>query len=176
MAVESKHMLAIGAGAAAERTNVVRKSGLDINTDFHSWLLDQASAVREQRLDSIDWQHIAEELEVMAAGERRALKNQLKRLLLHLLKIREQPERLSRQGGWRRSIRDAREQIEDIFEDSPGILQGKGEETLAITYKRARLDASDESKLPLKRFPETCPWSFEEVVSKNFYPGEPYKK
>jgi hypothetical protein len=176
VATESKQMLAMGTSAIAEPTSIAHKFRLAIDTDFHGWLLDQASAVREQRLDSIDWQHIAEELESMAAGERRALKNQLKRLLLHLLKMREQPEQLSRHGGWRRSIRDARDQIEDIFEDSPGILQGKGEEILAIAYKRARLDASDESKLPLKRFPETCPWSFEEVVSKDFYPGEPYKK
>jgi hypothetical protein len=164
--VESKHMLAIGAGA-----DVARQAPVQIEADFHQWLRQQASALREQRLDSIDWQHIAEELEAMAAGERRTLRKQLKRLLLHLLKMREQPEQLSRHGGWRRSIRDARDEIEYILEDSPGIFQGKTDEIIADAYARARETASEETKLPLKNFPEQCPWSYEHIVRRDFFPG-----
>ncbi len=107
----------------------------------------------------------------MAAAERRALKNQLKRLLLHLLKMRDQPDQLHRHGSWRQSIRDARQQIEDLLADSPGIFQGKTDQVLAMAYKRARVDASEETKLPLKNFSEQCPWSFDEVIREDFFPG-----
>jgi hypothetical protein len=142
-----------------------------IDADFHGWALEQAGALREKKPESIDWQHIAEELELMAAGERRTLRRQLKRLLLHLLKMREQPEQLSRHGGWRRSIRDARDEIEYILADSPGIFQGRTAEFLADAYARARETASEETRLPLKNFPEECPWSYEHVMRKDFFPG-----
>ncbi len=173
---DPKTMLAMGSAAVGQRGGVSHQSPIRIEADFHGWLLDQASALRREQFESIDWQHIAEELETMAAGERRALKNQLKRLLAHLLKMREQPAELNRHGGWRRSIRDARQQIEDIVEDSPGILQGRGEEILSRAYKRARIDASEETRSPLKNFPEKCPWSYEEAVREDFFPGGPYTR
>lgn len=173
---DPKKMQALGSSFASERNVVRHESPAAIDADFHEWLLDQASALREQRLESIDWQHLAEELEAMAASEGRVLKNQLKRLLMHLLKMREQPEQLSRHGSWRRSIRDARQQIEDLLADSPGILQGRADELVAQAYKRARIDASEDTKLPLKNFPEDCPWPFEEIIREDFFPGVPRQK
>lgn len=148
-----------------------RNVPLSYQADFHKWLLDQAAILNERQPDLIDWKHIAEELEAMAAGERRTLRKQLKRLLLHLLKMREQPEQLSRHGAWRRSIRDARDEIEYILEDSPGIFQGRTDESLADAYGRARETASEETKLPLKNFPERCPWSYEHIMRRDFFPG-----
>jgi hypothetical protein len=164
-------MLTWGNSHERNRTAVPSDLEVPIDSDFHSWLLYQASALREQRLDSIDWQHLAEELEAMAAGERRTLKKQLKRLILHLLKMSEQTEQLHRHGSWRRSIRDAREELEDLLADSPGIFQGKTDEVLAQVYERARIAASEETKLALKDFPEQCPWSFEDIIRKDFLPG-----
>ncbi len=170
-----KNMLAMGTGALGEHRSggspASAHQPMPIDADFHGWALEQAGALREKKPDSIDWQHIAEELELMAAGERRTLRRQLKRLLLHLLKMREQPAQLSRHGGWRRSIRDARDEIEYILEDSPGIFQGRTDEFLADAYARARETASEETKLPLKNFPEKCPWSYEHVMRKDFFPG-----
>ena len=139
--------------------------------DFHRWLLDQSITLRERRHDFIDWEHLAEELEAMAAAERRTLRKQLKHLLLHLLKMREQSDQLSRHGGWRRSIRDARDEIEYIIEDSPGIFQGKTDEIIADAYSRAREAASEETKLPLKNSPEQCPWPYEDIMRRDFFPG-----
>jgi hypothetical protein len=166
-----KNMLVWGSSAIGKRDVVRPESPVPINADFHGWLLDQASALRGQRSDSIDWQNLAEELEAMAASERRTRKKQLKQLMLHLLKMRGQAEQLHRLGSRRRSIRDAREEIEDIIADSPGILQGKTDELLSQVYERARIAASEETKLPLKEFPEQCPWSFEDIMRQDFFPG-----
>jgi Domain of unknown function DUF29 len=76
--------------------------------DFHGWLLDQASALRERRHFSLDWDNLAEELEAMAADQRRQIRTQLTKLLLHLLKLKTQPDEMHLHGSWRASIREAR--------------------------------------------------------------------
>ncbi len=161
----------MGSAAEGQRVAAPHEAPISIDADFHGWLLGQASALRRQQLESIDWEHLAEELEAMAAGERRTLKRQLKRLIMHLLKMRAQANQLSRHGSWRRSIRDAREELEDIIADSPGIFQGKTEEVVSQVYERARSAASEETKLPLEDFPDQCPWPFEDMMRKDFFPG-----
>jgi hypothetical protein len=144
---------------------------LDIETDFHGWLLDQAAALRARDYESLDWDHLAEELELMGARERRELRSELKILLLHLLKLRFQPVQLHRHHSWRNSIVEAREQIADIIKDSPGIFQGKRDEVLGDVYVRARDKAARESRLPLNTFPDACPWMYEQVIDPDFFPG-----
>jgi Domain of unknown function DUF29 len=50
-----------------------------IEEDFHGWLLGQAAALRAQDYEELDWDHLAEELEIMGARERRELNEHLKR-------------------------------------------------------------------------------------------------
>jgi len=142
-----------------------------IEEDFHSWLMDQAAALRARDYESLDWDHLAEELELMGARERRELRSELKILLLHLLKLKFQPGLRHRQHSWRNSIVEVREQIGDIIKDSPGIFQGKRDEVLADVYLRARDKAARESRLPRGTFPETCPWTFEQIIDSDFFPG-----
>jgi len=101
----------------------------------------------------------------MAAQDRRTMRKQLQRLLSHLLKYWAQPEATEHHESWRRSIRNAREEIGDLLKESPGIFQGKEDEVLAEAYKRAREDASDETKLPLRRFPEYGLWTLTQVLT-----------
>jgi hypothetical protein len=90
--------------------------------DVHAWLLDQADALRSRRPDRLDWDALAGELEDMAARDRRELKARLKKLLAHLLKWRCQPEELPRrQHSWRKSIKEAREDIRDMIDDMPSL-------------------------------------------------------
>jgi hypothetical protein len=42
--------------------------------DHHGWLLEQAALLRSERHDSLDWSNLAEELEAMAAAQRRKIK------------------------------------------------------------------------------------------------------
>jgi hypothetical protein len=59
-----------------------------IEEDFHGWLLDQAAALRARDYESLDCDHLAQELELMGARERRELRSEFKILLLHLLKLK----------------------------------------------------------------------------------------
>jgi hypothetical protein len=142
-----------------------------IDDDYHGWLLAQASLLRSERRDSLDGSNLAEELEAMAAAQRREIKKHLKKLLAHLLKFKAQPDELNRYHSWRKSIREAREEIIDMIEDSPGIFQGKRDEFLAISYQRACVDAGEDTGLAVEAFPANCPWSFDQIMDADFFPG-----
>ena len=61
--------------------------------DFSLWCLDQAALLRAGRMDGLDFENLAEELEGLARSERRALRARYVQLLLHLLTWRYQPGR-----------------------------------------------------------------------------------
>jgi hypothetical protein len=142
-----------------------------IEQDFHGWLLYQAAALRARDYEALDWDHLAEEIESMAVGERREMRNRLTTLLMHLLKLKFEPEQVWRHNSWRSSIIEARRQISNLLKDSPGVFQGRREEVLADIYKDARKDAKLDSQLALSTFPEECPWTFEQIMDEEFFPG-----
>jgi|SRR5271163_1653554 len=65
---------------------------------FSAWLLNQATELRTRKPGGIDWQHVAEELEEVAARIRHALLSDLEIVLIHLLKaaVRNQRQRVAR--------------------------------------------------------------------------------
>jgi DNA primase len=135
-----------------------------VDDDFHGWLVDQAQALHTRRSELLDWDALAEELEAMAAKERREARKHLRNLLAHLLKWSFQSEELSRRAhSWRRTIRETREELSDLLEDSPGLLTSLNE-SFAKVYERARNKASDETKLPLDRFPASPPWTIAQAM------------
>jgi hypothetical protein len=148
---------------------------VNLADDLHGWLLDQASALRARRHFSLDWDNLAEELEAMAADQRRQIRTQLTKLLLHLLKLKTQPDEMHLHGSWRASIRETRDDIEDILDIAPGVFQGKTEEVLAKCYRRARAQASDVTGLHIDVFDADCPWSFDQIIDPEFFPGVPRK-
>jgi hypothetical protein len=90
--------------------------------------------------------------------------------LLHLLKWRYQPTH--RAPSWRRSIRQARDAIADVLEDSPS-LRDYPTGRLPLAYRRARRDAVEETGLPPATFPDPCPWTVEQVLDEDFWPEGP---
>jgi Domain of unknown function DUF29 len=146
--------------------------GTDINEDFYSWLLDQASALRKRRWNSLDCEHLAEELEAMAVAERRELLKRLTTLLSHLLKLRYQPRLRSRRRRML-TVVHSRTQIRQLLEDSPG-LKGQLEQLVPKAYSDARRETGIElghlHNEWIDLFPEECPWSLDQLQDDDFYP------
>ena len=133
--------------------------------DFYSWLMEQARLVREGRWDAVDRENLAEEIESLGREQFNKLESALRVLLLHILKWDHQPARRSR--SWALSIREQRLELDDVLSDNPG-LRPRIPEALARAYRKARLQAIKETGLKESRFLEACPYSFDDVVAREF--------
>jgi hypothetical protein len=141
--------------------------------DFHRWCLDQATALRklaEMRANlavPLDLENLAEEIESLGVSQLHELRARLRQLLAHLLKWRYQPQRRSR--SWRATIRVQRDALADLLQSSPSLKRRLGEE-LPRAYEKARRLAADETGLPLSTFPETCPFTLDQIEDPEFLP------
>jgi hypothetical protein len=117
-------------------------------------------------VDTLDREALAEEIESVGKRDRRELGRWLQTLLRHLLQWRYQPS--ERVGSWRDPIRTARREIAAVLAASPA-LRRQVPGMLRTGYMEAHLDASDATGLPLTTFPETCPWTPEQVLDAKFW-------
>ncbi len=140
----------------------------EYNLDFFNWTEQQAEYLKSGKFDLLDIKNLAEEIESMGKSERRELLNRLAVLLMHLLKWQYQPHLQSR--SWKVTIRNQRSAILDLIEDSPSLKTIVGDK-FAKAYQKARLNAADETGISLKKFPETCIWSVDEILEENFIPN-----
>jgi Domain of unknown function DUF29 len=129
--------------------------------DFALWVDEQVAALRAGDVAALDLQNLIEELEGLTKRDERALGSQLKRIMTHLLKQRHQPERASR--SWQDSVRNGREQIEDILDQSPS-LRRLLPDLMDKNYPRARVQAASETGLSEDAFPATPPFTLAEVL------------
>lgn len=138
-------------------------------TDYYAWLVENAALIRAGRVGEADLANIAEELEDTGRSEKRAIGSHIQVLLLHLLKWRFQPG--NRGSSWRGSIYNARSSIKDLLGESPS-LRPKLPGFLDDRYPMARFNAANETGLGESTFPETCPFTVEQVRNDGFWPDE----
>lgn len=144
------------------------RNAIDYHEDYYAWTLEQARLLRSGEMSVIDAENIAEELESMGRSDRRELKSRLVVLVMHLLKWRHQPGARSR--SWSATIDEQRLQIEGLLADSPS-LRPIAAAMLAEAYEIARARAIAETGLADDTFPEACPFTPDEVLSRVFLPG-----
>jgi len=131
--------------------------------DFCLWSSQQSELIRKGDFGHIDIENIAEEIESLGKSYRRALRSQIKRLILHMLKLRYQPEMQIDSNSWQRSVNQAREDIREIVKENPS-LKNTLDEILYGIYENARQDAHYETCLDIRVFPKECPWTIEEIL------------
>ena len=113
-----------------------------LSTDSH---YKTAVAIRsELELGHIDEaaKGIEELIEALSRSEKRALKSHLVRLMLHIIKWQSQPERRSR--SWVASIKDARDEIADIQDETPSLNNAVIESLWDKAFVIAKRDAEAE--------------------------------
>jgi hypothetical protein len=133
--------------------------------DFYSWAIEQARLIREGRADALDHDNLAEEIESAAREQFNKLVSALRVAMLHMLKWDHQPSKRSR--SWALSIKQQRLEINDVLDDNPG-LKSRVVEAIARAYRGARIDAAKETGLDEAEFPETCPYSFDDITKQDF--------
>jgi Domain of unknown function DUF29 len=139
----------------------------DYSTDFVAWSAVQARLLRDGRLSEIDASHIAEEIESLGKSDCRALRQQVKLLLAHLLKWRHQPER--RDASWATIISDTRFELQGIADDSPS-LAAQIPALVALIYPKAAKEAAGEMGIDVGALPVTCTFTYEQIRDNDFMP------
>jgi hypothetical protein len=135
------------------------------DTDFYAWAQEQAALLEGQQFDALDVPHLLEELDGMRRSLEREMRNRLRVLLVHLLKLQQGTRHdLVRAGpGWERTVRSQREELRQLEEDHPS-LQPYRPTALARAW---RLVQRDWDGAPLE---PACPWTVEQVLEDTYWP------
>lgn len=137
------------------------------DSDFYGWTQEQADLLRSGSLSELDTQNLLEEIESMGRSERRELESRLEVLLAHLLKWKYQEGRRCR--SWTLTIIGQRQKVSRCLKESPS-LKHKLNESLEGAYSDAIIAAERETQISRNVFPDTCPWTFEQIMDTDFYP------
>lgn len=140
-----------------------KASGTRYEDDLYSWVKEQMALLRSGRLDEIDALNIAEELSDVGNEQLDKLESAIAVLTLHLLKWEYQPERRSR--SWQLSVREQRRRIHRVLKKNPG-LKPMISEAIQEGYADGRDRALDETGLPDEALPEICPYTFDEMMTR----------
>jgi len=144
-----------------------QSSAIIYETDFYAWTQQQVNLLRSEAFEEVDVPNLIEELEGMARRERRELISRLTTLLSHLLKWQVQSE--LRSPSRQSSIRSQRLELNLLLDDSPS-LGATMDEFITNAYPHALNAAIKETGLLLSRFPESCPYTPEEILDDDFLP------
>ena len=138
----------------------------DYTRDVYTWSQEQARLIREGRWDGIDRDNVAEEIESVGRTEFNSLVSALRVLMLHMLKWDHQPEKRTRSRVL--SIKVQRNDLDDVLSDNPG-LRPRLDEAIARAYRNARAEAAKETGLDEDAFPAKCPYSVEDMTTRQYF-------
>lgn len=140
---------------------------INYEQDFYGWTKEQAALLRAGRLTDLDITNLIEEIETMGRSEKRALESRLSVLLCHMLKWHYQPTR--RGNSWNYTITEQSLKFKKVITENLG-LKPEIQKIIKDAYEYAFLKASYETGIRLDLFPTECPWSYEQLCDKEFYP------
>ena len=143
--------------------------GIAYEKDIVAWANEQASFIRAARFELLDLEHIAEEIEDVGKSEQRELENRMAILLAHLLKWQYQPA--IRGASWQKTIKVQRTQVNRRIQKTPSFKHTlQDAEWWEDTWGDAITQASKETGIELTVFPESCPWTSEQILDQEFLP------
>ena len=145
--------------------------------DLQLWIDKTIQQLKDREFNSLDIEHLIEELVDLGRAEKNALKSNLTILLAHLLKLRVQHDAPdSMKGSWYGSVLEHRQRVLDNLADTPS-LKSILLETLEKAYQRSRKLAIKEGNLakfgvriPVDSdYPIECPFSIDQILDEDFY-------
>lgn len=141
----------------------------EYKTDFYAWIIHNTKLLKKEKLSEVDIENITEEIESMGKSYKRELINRLAVLIAHLLKWQTQPER--RGNSWKFTIREQRSQVMKLIKESPSLKPAL-KKNLADTYLDSTFLAAAEMDVDASIFPNTCPFSLDEILNPDFLPDQ----
>jgi len=136
--------------------------------DYSLWIEQTTQQLREQNADSLDWQHLAEEIEDLGKELKHKVDTYLKQLLIHLLLYQYWTEEKDRCGiVWRIEINNFRDELEWLFESKS--LYNYFLTRIDLIYTKARRQAILKTQLNEQTFPKICPFSVEQILTDELF-------
>ena len=147
------------------------------DSDLQLWIEQTIQQLQNHEFESLDIQHLIEELVDLCKSEKNTLRSNLKILLAHLLKLKIQhdvPD--SMKGSWYSSVVEHRQRVLDNLADTPS-LKSFLVEAIEKAYPDARKLAIKEAKFAKfgvripeeSEYPITFPFSIEQILNEDFY-------
>lgn len=150
------------------KPGLVRSQAADLyETDFYAWGCAQARAIAGLERPALDIDNLIDEVESVGRSQRSAIEAHLRVLLIHLLKFRFQPERVT--VSWRVTLSSQRLSIRRLVARSPS-LAGYPVRILDEAYEDAVRGAAKETGLPEGTFPSACPFALAQILDPDFVP------
>lgn len=145
--------------------------------DFFAWTQYQAEVLRTLRTrdNRFDGEHLAEEIEDLGNSERDTVRSQVRRILVHFLKLTYSPAQDPR-FDWMASIIDARAVLDDKLSSS---LRQDVEARLTRLYAAARKQTVVDllkyhERAAAAALPAECPYTVDQLLAEDWYP-EPHQ-
>ncbi|MYM73333.1 DUF29 family protein [Duganella sp. FT134W] len=138
-------------------------------TDALIWTETQIALLRAGKFDQLDLENIISELGYQVRKDKNEVASRLRGLIAHLLKYQFQPERRSR--SWANTIDNHREAILDVLTQMPS-LRPQLDEYIAHNYPKAVRAAARDTRRPRAAFPQKNPYTTEQILDVDFFPGE----
>ncbi|MBG1266875.1 DUF29 domain-containing protein [Nostoc sp. WHI] len=138
--------------------------------DFYAWVEQTAELLQLHHWETLDLEHLIEEVVDLGKSQQRALQSALRLVLSHLLKWKYQPER--RSHNWQVTLTRERLNMDELLQESPSLRRFLNDaEWINTTYQRSRREAIVETGLLEDEFAIACPFSVDEILDLDFYPN-----
>jgi hypothetical protein len=138
--------------------------------DEYLWLSETIKILRASRLEDLDLENLIEELENLGKRDLNKVRSLLRQIIIHLLFLeywQEERERNSRH--WKGEVTAFRADLSDRLTTT---LKNKLHEDLASIYETALKVVLQKTGLSKDTIPESCPYSFEQLLDDRWYPEE----
>jgi hypothetical protein len=137
--------------------------------DYILWLQETYSLLERHQIDQLDLEHLKEEILGLGNEQRRKVDSYLRQLLIHLLLYRYwQIEKDRCAKGWQNEIDNFRFELELLLRSK--TLYNYFLQEIEVIYLKARRQAIKKSELASNLFPQSCPFSADELLDPDFLP------
>ena len=137
----------------------------NIDTEYDSWLLEQAQLLRDRDFQHLDIDNLVEEIEALVRGEKSSVEQFAYLIMLHLLLIEYWYEQSEwNRNHWEAEITGFRLQLNNKLTTN---LRKHLAQRLDFLYSKAYQAAVKKTKSSIKgdRFPQERKYSLEDIIN-----------
>jgi hypothetical protein len=137
----------------------------NIDTEYDSWLLEQAQLLRDRDFQHLDIDNLIEELETLVRGEKSSVEQFAYLIMLHLLLIEYWHEQSEwNRNHWEAEIMGFRLQLNNKLTTN---LRNHLVQRLDFLYSKAYQAAVKKTKSSINgdRFPQERKYSWEDIIN-----------